>query len=547
MNAGRTSRSIAWTFAAAVALGAGQASLSPAAFAGAPAQAARTGAEFRGWRTETFGPVVVASGQDMRIGSTAGPGGVFFRRTIAADASYRLTIAGQAQSGQTTVRLTLGQSPPQWLPAPDGRRVITFTGSQTIEVVVYSDTPYAYTLQALDLEVCERCVQPGEFRGWRLESYGTAEWASDASGATLASSAGAGGVFFRQALDPARTYRLQMAGREVSGGTTVRLTVGNVEPRWFRAPSGTRHLTVSGSDKVEVVVYGDAAHTYRLETLAMEECAACLTDPQLVRLIHAAIPQLQGLLERDRRAAARSLLNWTANVVDLGLGDTVEAATTWAYEMGAAEAYQELWSTGRDGTACGGFADFFSKVLPLFGFDAFTVNFGYAGTPVTHVTTVVAIDNELYILDPTFNGEYVSSRSGESMRLADVLKRPADGVRGYAFRTMPIARDLVFTSDADGSVSRLLSTLGVSIGTCQPTSDRQTGAARRVCHDVPYDDRVLKEQWQEDLDRLRLTWDDDMILNLMRHRVLSLSATRPAVKQQFLDTLTSAGIPFGTP
>jgi hypothetical protein len=512
------------------------------------AQAAPAVREFHGWRTETFGPVAVAASRDLRIGSSAGPGGMLFRRSLVSGSSYRLTITGKPLSGQTTVRLTVGQSPPQWLPAPDGQRVVTFTGSgQTLEVVVYSDTPYEYRLDDLTLDACDGCVLPAEFRGWKLESYGTAEWAADAISTTLASSAGAGGVYFRRTIDPALTYRLQIAGRELSGVTTVRLTIGKNAPRWFRAPDSPRRFTVSGSDSIEVVVYGDGTHSYRLDAIAMDECPSCLTDPQLVRQIHAAIPGLQDLLEHDRKAAARALLNWTANVVDLGVGLTVDVATLREYEMGAAEAYQELWSTGSDGTACGGFADFFAKLLPLFGYEAFTVNFGYDGTPVTHVTTIARIDAELYILDPTFNGLYVNSQSGEPMKIADLLAPPSAGVRPYVFRTLPIARDLVFTKDADVSATGVLATLGLQTSACQAAARSEEGEGRRICHNVPYDDRVLREQWKDDLARLRLQWNDDMILTLMRHRVLSLSSAPPGMRQQFLDAVASAGIPFGAP
>ena len=499
---------------------------------------------FKGWQRETFGPVRVEAGDGITLSSATGPGGMFFRSVLLKDTSYRLTIAGQSRSGRATVRVTLDQSTPQWLPAPDGQTVVAFTGSQSVEVVVYGDTPYGYHLQNLTLEACDHCVPPSVFGGWQLEPYGAVGWTPNAGSVRLSSAATQGGIFFRRQLDPAKTYRLQLDGHAVSGKTTVRVTIGQSGPKWLPAPDGAKHLTVSASDSIEALIYGDAAYAYRLDTIAIEECAACLADRQFARLVVAEIPTLQGLLDRDRKAAARALLDWTAHVV--AFGDGIEAATSWELDMSAAEVYQELWSTHAAGAACGGFADFFAKVLRLFGFDAFTMNIGYAGTALTHVTTVAVIDGEFYLLDPTLNGVYIDPRSGDLARLEPLLNKPASGDADYVFRTSPIARDVVLAAD-DGTAARLLSTFGVSIADCEPVRDRATGRVRHVCAHVPYDPRESQALWREQLESLHLQWDHDMIRSLMRHCVLSLSATKPAIRQRFLDQLSSHGIPFGSP
>ena len=163
---------------------------------------------------------------------------MFFRRPLAADASYRLTIVGQSRSGQTTVRLTLGQSKPQWFPAPDGQKIVIFAGNQSVEVVVYSDTPYEYGLQDLRLDVldvCDDCGQLAPFSGWQVEPYGAVEWRSNAASMTLASPGKPGGLFFRRSMDPRKTYRLRIAGKALSGGTTVRLTIGQSGPAHWSA------------------------------------------------------------------------------------------------------------------------------------------------------------------------------------------------------------------------------------------------------------------------------------------------------------------------
>ena len=511
-----------------------------------PAQAPQPASEFQGWRIETFGPVVVASDDAVRIGSTKGPGGLFFRRTLAAEASYRLTIVGQSRSGQTTVRLTVGRSKPQWFPAPNGRKTVTFTGSASVEVVVYGDTPYEYRLQDLALEVCDDdCAQPAPFGGWQVESFGAVEWTSNAGSMTLASLGQPGGLFFRRAIDPGKTYRLQIAGKALSGGATVRLTLGTSGPTWFRAPDGDKRLAVSASASIEVVVYGDAAYSYHLDALALDECAGCLTDRQLATLILADVPTLQIALERDRTAAARALLNWTANIVDLGFGDSVEATTSREYEMGAAEAYQELWLGDRGGTACAGFADFFVKVLSLFGFEAFTLDFGDAATHVTHVTTIALIEERFYVLDPTFNGVYVDAPSGALLPLRPLLARSLSGAGDYEFRTGPIKRDFIFPASQAENLTRRFSGIGYVLSGCQPQSSSGDREAREVCKRLPFDERLNPVEWTEQMSRRHVTRNGDMILSLMRHHVFSFSATDQRIRQRFLEALTECAIPFG--
>ena len=467
---------------------------------------------------------------------------MFFRNVLLEDASYRLTIVGQPRSGGATVRLTLGQSKPQWFPAPDGQLAVSLAAGQSVEVVVYSDAPYSYHLRNLELETCDRCALPSVFRGWQLEPYGALEWTSNLESVSVSGQAPASGMFFRRQLDPEKAYRLQVGGHPVSGDTTLRITTSARGPIWFPAPNGVKRLTVAASHSIEALIYGDAAYSYRLDAIAIEECAACLTDRQFARKINTQVPALEGLLDRDRKTAARALLNWTANVVNFAM-DGNEEATARAHDMGPAEAYQELWS-GHAGTGCGGFADFFAKVLTLFGFEAFTVDIGYSGTLLTHVTTVVVIDREFYVLDPTFNGAYIDT-SGDLVRLERILKKPTPGDKRYAFRTSAIARDVFFAAVDEPTANALRSTLGVDIADCAPVRDQATGSARHVCRQVPYDAPAALEPWRHRLEELHLPWDGDVIRTLIRHHVISFSASDPALRQRFLQALSSHGIRVG--
>ena len=438
--------------------------------------------EFQGWRIEAYGPVEWTPGDnDIQLGSTGAPGGLHFRRELTADTRYRLTVAGTSLSGVTTVRVTADGDNPEWFPAPDGSTGILIGARRALEVVVYSDTPYLYRLHTLQLEECADCLKPAEvlaraFQGWQIEPYGSVEWVPVEKAVQLASTAGPGGLAFKQTLTPTETYRVTIDGTPVSGQTTLRFTAGQAGPQWYAAPDGGRTFTVWGRDAVELVVYSDTPYAYRLQTLTVEPCATCVTDETLKNEILGAVPGLKNDLTHNRLAAAHALLNWTANAVVHGYGDVSRATTHAVYEMSAAQAYQDVWARASGGTSCGGFASFFAKLLSLFEFEAFTIDMGFPGSPVTHVTTVVSLDDErgshFYIFDPTFNGAYVDRKSGSYAFLAQVLDDATARRPRYEFRTAPIKRDLVFASGGD--TSRLfpaLSSVGYSPAACTRAQD----------------------------------------------------------------------------
>ena len=55
----------------------------------------------------------------------------------------------------------------------------------------------------------------------------------------------------------------------------------------------------------------------------------------------------------------------------------------------------------------------------------------------------------------------------------------------------------------------------------------------------------MLREWKDDLRRFDVSTKRDLILQLMKHGVLSVSTTNEPVKQRFLEVLKKHAIPFG--
>jgi hypothetical protein len=387
------------------------------------------------------------------------------------------------------------------------------------------------------------CARPASFPGWQLEPYGAVEWHTDRSGMQLGGTSGSAGMYFRRQIDPSTRYRLTLAGHPMSGQTTVRLTFGNTPPRWLAAPDGAIAIdTTPGQSSIEVIVYSDTPYRYHVDDLRLDECSGCMVDAELKRLVVADRPALPQLLQSDRLAAARTLLDWAANVVRLG--DAGVDVTPYAYAASAAQVYQDVWlNNAAGGMSCGGFSSFLAKLLSLFGYEAFTVDMGFAGTYVTHVTTAIALLRDggldFYIVDPTFNGVYRDRASNRIVSIDDLLTRGSPPV---VFDTAPIRRDVLWARQNVASLETLLAAVGRDLSSCvspQAGSD----SPRLFCPGIPYDVRVIRAGWKTQLADLGIGPGEDLLTRMFTHHVFATSIDDPQVKQQFVALLNRHRIP----
>ncbi len=237
------------------------------------------------------------------------------------------------------------------------------------------------------------------------------------------------GLYYRYPLDPATRYTLKIRGKQGSGRTTLRIKKNrdNTSRDYLNAPDGQIEKYLLEVSELELLFYSDEPFSYELEEITLLETPEVKVDRDLKELILAETPELAALLESDRLEAARVLLDWAANRVDQADLPSINRETTPRLKaLSAARIYYEWFEPDRGGVFCGGMSVFYDKVLRLFGYRSFTINYGLLADDLTHVTVLVAQGRgeqlRFYLLDPTFNLTF-RDEAGAILPLSEVLAR----------------------------------------------------------------------------------------------------------------------------
>jgi len=362
---------------------------------------------------------------------------------------------------------------------------------------------------------------------------------------TISSDGPSAGLALTTCIDPERTHRLRLDGDPLLGEVTVRLQVGDGPKSYLSAPRGALEIPITGGDKVEALIYGDLPFVYEFRSLQIEPCDDCWDDGDLRDQILAELPELHSLLVQDRLSAAHVLLDWAANAIDFAPGPLYFELDASLKSLSAAQFYYDIFRKDHGAVYCAGAAVFFSKVLQLFDYTSFTVDFGEADTQFTHVTTVLAFPCaagwSFFILDPTFN--VVLCRAGSVQMLpVDELLEEVDDARPFAVEARAGSlseRDFVLPMNYElPPGARRARCLG---------SGSQSPRSSNAWHAFACDTLTL-EAW---LDRSRaqfrrLGFSEGLrgLLQLLHRRVYSVGAcSPPGARQAFLALLAEKNIP----
>jgi hypothetical protein len=228
----------------------------------------------------------------------------------------------------------------------------------------------------------------------------------------------------------------------------------------------------------------------------------------------------------DRLDRAMALLHWAAPQIALDFDGARATRNTTALLQEKDPSPPE-----EGGTSCAGMAVFLDKVLKQAGYDSFTIDIGYPGTFVTHVTVVLALPGpygrRFYILDPTFGGTYEDR--GEPIDLETMLwsgrgRFRASGVSRAAFVTDKyLSLFLAKVREAGASAE------------CLPN---EAGATCQMRYTVPYAEAILRPE----LARVGIAPEADFIMALLRHKVISVGPSGAAARADFLKLLANAAI-----
>lgn len=91
---------------------------------------------------------------DQRLIATSEEGGVFFTYDLDPDKTYDLSVGGQVIEGDAIMRIQLDGQNPQWYDAPEEAKQWIVEGERSIEVLIYSHSPFEYALTNLSLTDC---------------------------------------------------------------------------------------------------------------------------------------------------------------------------------------------------------------------------------------------------------------------------------------------------------------------------------------------------------------------------------------------------------
>jgi hypothetical protein len=488
------------------------------------------------WTTSDYGqPVVRGDGASVDIvGPSSAASGVYFTQSEETGGKYRLVVEGKLVRGAVTLRVQVDDDAPLYLVAPNGKAEYPLGPAHKVQALIYSDSAFEYRVVSIALVACPTCRSKSDVlaaaarigNGWTIDTYNQPT-VENADGTLSISAANPpAGLVFRKALNANMIYRVRVKGSQLKGRTTLRITIGKQQPSYGAAPDGDFSRIVSGASAIELLLYGDAAFTYGLQEITIEECPNCFTDEKLKNIIRGALPGIDEQARSDVLEAASRLLGWVAPILDVG--DRIDVFADLSRKlpiMSASEIYSDIWQPDAGGASCSGFAVFFQKVLALFDIPAFTIDVGYEGTPLTHVTTIVPFERKFYVFDPTFGGVYVDSNG-----YVDLVSVIAGA--GAKFRAAPISRTIMFPNDEVKPYRLMFHKLRM-----HPTCEREDTYTK--CTSVPYSAAMVRFHWARDLKRRRIPQDADLIVALLKHKIQSVSAP-DHLRERFLAAVASA-------
>lgn len=260
-------------------------------------------------------------------------------------------------------------------------------------------------------------------------------------------------------------------------------------------------------------------------------------DEDLLReFILQEIPQLADALELDDTlAAARLLFEWAAASGDFSLNGRDLAQDA----LSVADLYFYTFRNDLAGMSCGGYGDYYSGVLSLFGIDSLNIGFGEL-PELTHVTVVIPLRVEgswkFYLLDPTFGLSFTLRETG---RLADYFDLIDDHAEGCFERWTPqqislAAREFLSSDPLDSPDFDFVR-----------KSDRYY-----VYHSPAYGFQSYLKTMKSELVRHGYDLNHSAFVQLQQTRLFNVLPYGPSAleaSQSFIEEAVARNIPFGFP
>ncbi|NEQ64618.1 MAG: hypothetical protein F6K21_03760 [Symploca sp. SIO2D2] len=401
-------------------------------------------------------PSIQAKKDSLLIEGKGQPAGLFLTYKLEPNKRYRVKVTGHSQQGQTTLRVRRDENEPDYSLAPDGTTDFVLLDVEEVEFLLYNDQAFAYELNSIQIEECPTCKTDKDLRQILLteipdlndtenkisninqkelvnpyfsnaQYYNTPSIQAKKESLLIEGKGQPAGLFLTYKLEPNKRYRVKVTGHSQQGQTTLRVRQDENKPDYSIAPDGSTDFVLFDVEEVEFLLYSDQAFAYHLNSLQIEECPTCKTDEDLRQMLLTEIPELRESLKNNRLHAARLLLHWSSNVSDFALSSEIDKMTgRQIASMSAADIYYNIFQANAGAVYCGGLATFYDKILKLFDYNSFVVNYGDLRNDLTHVTVIVASkqsnDWNYYVFDPTFNATFHHRYTGKYATVFDIIE-----------------------------------------------------------------------------------------------------------------------------
>jgi hypothetical protein len=253
-------------------------------------------------------------------------------------------------------------------------------------------------------------------------------------------------------------------------------------------------------------------------------------------MILKEIPDLEEALDKNPLEAARLLLDWAANAGDYDLTSRLaEKTTEELVSMPVSQIYYDIFLANQGAVYCSGLAIFYDKLLKLFGYNSFTLNFGDLRDNLTHVTVIVpqkqANGWQYYLFDPTFNATFHHRDSGGYATVGEMIDLGrSDGADNLIVRSGPLDKREYIVAEQEERK-------------CQVLKYRSNGWL--ICGRPNFGIESYFEDWKARFFAQGYPAGKAGFLKLLAARVFHIgSSSNSEASRQFIAELQKRGIPY---
>jgi hypothetical protein len=247
----------------------------------------------------------------------------------------------------------------------------------------------------------------------------------DSKSITISGKSQPSGLFFDYTINPQKRYRIRIDGHTQYGNVKLRIRNDKHELEYWLDQDGVNEFFYDDVNQLEFLFYSDKAFSYSLNSITIEELPTGKTDNDLRQLLLTEVPGLKKALNKEPLDAARLLMNWVANVGDFATSNEINQITVpTVAKSSASEIYYDIFLPNKGGVYCGGYSIFLNKVLRLFNYKSFTIDFGDKHI-MTHVVVIIpqkqANGYKYYLFDPTFNITFRHRNTGKYVTFTEMI------------------------------------------------------------------------------------------------------------------------------